>query len=150
MFDQAKLDRRIEVNLAADAGVLIAEAVVFGRTAMGESVRQGAFVDRWRVRREGKLVFAETVRLDGKIERMLAEPAVANAGIGIATVLAVPGDEAQIERARQQTFCGEVGVSAWNGLAVARLCAKDGESLRRDLVTIVAAFGGTLPRLWLN
>lgn len=150
LFDQAKLDRRIEVDLAADARILIAEAAVFGRTAMGEAVRQGAFVDRWRVRREGKLVFAETVRLDGEIERMLAEPVVANAGIAIATVLAVPGDEAQIERARQRTFCGEVGVSAWNGLAIARLCAKDGESLRRDLAAIVAAFGGLLPRLWLS
>jgi urease accessory protein len=150
LFDQAKLDRRIEVDLAVDARILIAEAVVFGRTAMGEAVRQGAFVDRWRVRREGKLAFAETVRLDGKIERMLAEPAVANAGIAIATVLAVPGDQAQIERARQHTFCGEVGVSAWNGLAVARLCAKDGKSLRRDLAVVAAAFGGLLPRLWLN
>ena len=55
---------------------------------------------------------------------------MAGGGIAIATVLAVPGDEAQVERVRAQTFCGEVGVSAWNGLAVARLCAKDGASLR--------------------
>jgi hypothetical protein len=33
---------------------------------------------------------------------------------------------------------------------VARLCAKDGEDLRRDLVAVIAALGGTLPRLWLN
>ena len=58
--------------------------------------------------------------------------------------------QAMVERARAQTFCGEVGVSAWNGLAVARLCAKDGASLRRDLAAVIAALGGTLPRLWLE
>lgn len=150
LFDRARLNRRIEVELAPDATLLMTEAVVFGRTAMGEAVEQGAFNDRWRVRRDGRLIFAETVRLDGAIERLLAEPAVANGGIAIATVLAVPDDDAKIERARAQTFCGEVGVSAWNGLAVARLCAKDGASLRRDLAAVVTAFGGALPRLWLN
>jgi urease accessory protein len=96
------------------------------------------------------LIFAETVRLDGAIAKRLDEAAVAGGGVAIATVLAVPGDDAAVERVRAQTFCGEVGVSAWNGLAVARLCAKDGASLRRDLAAVAGAFGGTLPRLWLN
>jgi urease accessory protein len=150
LFDRARLARRIEVDLAADASLLMAEAVVFGRSAMGETVRQGAFSDRWRVRRDGRLVFAESLRLDGAIARMLAQPAVAGGGVAIATVLAAPGDEIMVECARAQTFCGEVGVSAWNGLAVARLCAKDGASLRRDLIAVIAAWGGTPPRLWLN
>jgi urease accessory protein len=68
----------------------------------------------------------------------------------VATVLAVPGDQTMVEQARAQTFCGEVGVSSWNGLAVARLCAKDGQALRRDLAAVVTAMGGRLPRLWLN
>jgi urease accessory protein len=150
LFDRARLARRIEVELAADATLVMAEAVVFGRSAMGEAVEEGAFTDRWRVRRDGRLVFAETVRLDGAIAQMLAESAVAGGGVAIATVLAVPGDQQMVERARAQTFCGEVGVSAWNGLAVARLCAKDGASLRRDLAAAITALGGALPRLWSN
>ena len=150
LFDRARLSRRIDVELDDTATLLIAEAVVFGRAAMGEHVEQGAFTDCWRVRRGGRLVFAETVRLDGAIAARLNEPAVAGGGIAIATVLAVPGDEAAVERVRARTFCGEVGVSAWNGLAVARLCAKDGASLRRDLAAVAVAFGGALPRLWLN
>ena len=67
LFDRARLERRIEVELAADATLLMAEAVVFGRSAMGEAVEEGAFIDRWRVRRDGRLMFAETVRLDGAI-----------------------------------------------------------------------------------
>jgi urease accessory protein len=150
LFDRARLTRRIDVELAGDATLVMAEAVVFGRAAMGEAVEQGAFTDRWRVRRDGRLVFAETMRLDGAIARMLAEPAVAGGGVAVATVLAAPGDAAMVERARGQTFCGEVGLSAWNGLAVARLCAKDGASLRRDLAAAITALGGALPRLWLN
>lgn len=150
LFDRARLARRIDIDLDEAASFLMAEAVVFGRAAMGERVEEGAFTDRWRVRRGGRLVFAETVRLDGAVARRLAEPAVAGGGAAIATVLAVPGDEAAVARLRAQTFCGEVGVSAWNGLAVARLCAKDGASLRRDLGTAIGAFGGVPPRCWLN
>jgi urease accessory protein len=150
LFDRARLSRRIDVELAAGATLLVAEALLFGRSAMGETVEEGALTDRWRVRYDGRLLFAETVRLDGPVARILAEPAVAAGGCAIATLLAIPGDEAMVERARAQTFCGEVGVSAWNGLAAARLCAKDGASLRRDLLALVGAWGGRAPRLWLN
>jgi urease accessory protein len=151
LFDRSRLVRRIEVDLAADASLLMAEAVVFGRAAAGEAVREGGFVDRWRVRRDTRLVFAEAARLDGAIAQRLAEPAVAGGGIAIATVLAAPGDGAMVERVRSlQNFAGEVGVSAWNGLAVARLCAKDGAGLRNDLAAVLEAMGGTLPRIWLN
>ena len=150
LFDRARLSRRIEVELDDKATLLMAEAVVFGRTAMGERMEDGAFTDCWRVRRGGQLVFAETVRLEGAIAKRLNDPAVTGGGVAIATVLSVPGDEAAVDRVRAQTFCGEVGVSAWNGLAVARLCAKDGASLRRDLAAVAGAFAGALPRLWLN
>ena len=150
LFDRARLKRRIEVELAAGVSLVMAEAVVFGRSAMGEAVEEGAFTDNWRVRHNGRLMFAETLRLDGAIATKLKEPAVTRGGVAIATVLAVPGDQAMAERVRAQTFCGEVGVSAWNGLAVARLCAKDGASLRRDLAAVIVALGGALPRLWLN
>ena len=55
LFDCARLNRRIEVELAADATLVMAEAVVFGRSAMGEAVAEGAFTDRWRVRCGGRL-----------------------------------------------------------------------------------------------
>jgi len=150
LFDQARLRRSIEIDMAPDASLLLAEAAIFGRFAMGESFGRGLFADRWRIRRGGALVFAEHVRLDGTPARMLAEPAVAAGGVAIATVLAIPGDDAMVEAVRGQDFIGEVGVSCWNGLAAARLCAKDGASLRRDLALVVTAMGGTLPRLWLN
>jgi len=153
MFDRARLDRSIEIDLAADARLIMVEALVFGRSGMGEAVDDGRLHDRWRLRRNGALIHAEALRLDGAVAAKLGEPAVANGGIAVATVLVVPGDEATAAglRARGEEFRGEVGVSAWNGLAVARLCAADGAALRRDLVTLLAALrGAALPRLWLD
>jgi len=150
LFDRASLRRRIEVDLIGDASLLMAEAVVFGRSAMGEQVRHGLLSDHWRFRRDGRLVFAETARLDGPIAERLGESAVANGTAAIATVLASPVGEAAVERVRASSFFGEVGISAWNGLAVARLCAKDGAGLRGDLAAVLTALGGELPRLWLN
>ena len=71
LFDRARLSRRIEVDLAEGASLIMAEAVVFGRAAMGETVREGRFADRWRVRRDGRLIFAESARLDGAIAETL-------------------------------------------------------------------------------
>jgi urease accessory protein len=151
LFDRARLDRRIDVDLAEGASLLLAEAVVFGRSAMGERVEQGELTDRWRLRVGGRLVFAESVRLSGAIAKKLAEPAATAGGCAIATVLAAPGSEAQVAAVRAQAFSGEVGVSAWNGIAVARLVGRDGAMLRRDLAVVLAALdSGPLPKLWLN
>src|SRR5262245_42427996 len=150
LFDRARLSRRIDVNLAGDASLLLAEAVVFGRSAMGEAVHEGRLVDRWRVRRNGRLIVAETVRLDGAISGQLAQPAVCAGGIAVATILVTPADEAGIAALRDIRFHGEVGLSAWNGIALARLCAPDGSILRQDLMTLLCALSAQVPRLWLH
>ena len=153
LFDQMRLARTIDVELARGASLLLAEAVVFGRSAMGEAVMSGSCFDRWRVRVDGTLVFAETIRLGGAIAPRLAERAIADGGVAIASVVKIPGDEASVAavRAINDSFAGEVGASAWNGIAAARLVAADGAALHRDLVRVLMALGGApLPRLWLN
>jgi urease accessory protein len=153
LFDQIRLRRSIEADLAPDASLLLAEGVVFGRSAMGETLAHGHFFDRWRVRRDGALIFAESLRLDDAIAEQLRQRAVAGGAVAIASVLKIPGDEEVVAavRAKEKNFAGEVGVSAWNGLALARLVAPDGAALHRDLIAVLTAFGNMpLPRLWLN
>ena len=152
LFDRARVHRRFDIELDDAASLLLCEIVVFGRTAMGERMEQGEFVDRWRLRRGGRLVFAETIRLDGNIGAKLARSAVAKAGAAIGTALIVPGDEALVERLREgsDSFGGEVGISAWNGFAMARFCAQDAARLRADMIAVLARTGAALPRLWLN
>ncbi|NPV25359.1 urease accessory protein UreD [Bradyrhizobium aeschynomenes] len=153
LFDRARIHRRIDIDLADTASLLLCEIVVFGRTAMGERMREGEFVDRWRLRRGGKLVFAETVRLDGDVGAKLAQPAIANGAASIGTALIVPGDAALVERIRESlpAFRGEAGLSAWNGFAMARFCAQDAASLRADMMAVLGCASTVpLPRLWLN
>ena len=153
LFDRARVSRRIDIDLAESASLLLCEIVVFGRAAMGERMLRGAFVDRWRLRRGGRLVFAETVRLDGDIGEKLEQPAVAKGGAAIGTALIVPGDEALVERVREvaTSLDGEVGISTWNGFAMARFCAQDAARLRADMMAVLGrASGAALPRLWLN
>jgi urease accessory protein len=153
LFDRARMSRQIDIDLAQAASLLLCEIVVFGRAAMGETMQHGAFVDRRRVKRGGKLVFAENVRLEGDIGAKLSRSAVAKRGVAIGTALIVPGDEALVERMReaQESFGGEVGISAWNGFAMARFCAQDALLLRADMMAVLGrASGRALPRLWLN
>jgi urease accessory protein len=153
LFDRARISRRIDIDLAEDARLLLCEIVVFGRAAMGERMLHGEFVDRWRLRRGGILAFAETIRLDGDIGAKLAQSAIAKGGVAIGTALIVPGDEAVLERVREvsETFGGEVGFSAWNGFAMARFCAQDAARLRADMMAVLGrASSIPLPRLWLS
>jgi urease accessory protein len=153
LFDQARVSRRIDIDLADSASLLLCEIVVFGRAAMGERMQGGEFVDRWRLKRGGRLVFAENIRLDGDIGEKLARPAVAKGGVAIGTALIVPGDQALVERLRElsESFGGEVGISCWNGFAMARFCAQDAAMLRADMMAVLGrASGSALPRLWLN
>lgn len=153
LFDQARVARRIDIDLAQGASLLLCEIVVFGRAAMGEVMTRGSFVDRWRMRIGGKLAFAETVRLDGDLAGKLASRAVANGGVAIGTALIVPGDESTVERIRNvaSAFRAEVGVSAWNGFAMARFCAQDATLLRADMMKVLGCVSPSgLPRLWLN
>jgi urease accessory protein len=153
LFDRARVSRQIDIDLAEGASLLLCEIVVFGRAAMGERMLHGEFVDRWRLRRGGRLVFAETVRLDGDIGAKLTESAVAKGGVAIGTALIVPGDEALVERIREvsNSFGGEVGISSWNGFAMARFCAQDAALLRADMMAVLGrASASALPRMWLN
>ena len=53
LFNQARLTRTVDIDLAEDARLLLAEAIVFGRSGMGEAVDDAGVFDRWRLRRDG-------------------------------------------------------------------------------------------------
>jgi urease accessory protein len=153
LFDRSRLARTIDVDLAASAKFLAAEAVLFGRAEMGEAVERGRFVDRWRVRRGGELIYAENVRFDGAIADDLTKAAVASGCVAFATILMSPADDRFVSALRAAEPClrGEVGVSSWNGLTLARFCARTGADLRQDLgAALDLALQRPLPRLWLN
>jgi urease accessory protein len=151
LFDTARMRRHFDADLAADARLLVFESVVFGRRAFGEEVASGLFEDRWRIRRTGRVVYADTLRLSGPIARLLDCPAIAAGARALATLLYVaPDAEARLEEARgllSGSTCAS-GCSAWNGVLAVRFLAQDVAALRASAIRFLEAFRGPLPRVW--
>jgi urease accessory protein len=151
LFDRARLQRTIDIDVAGDAQLVFAEAIVFGRSGHGEQVAMGRLLDRWRLHCAGRLLHAEALRFDGAIAAKLAQRAVTYGKIAVATVLIFPGDEQIGEVIRRQSFYAAVGASAWKGIALVRLCAPDGAALKRDLTRVIHCLQRvSIPRLWSN
>ncbi|UDL93846.1 urease accessory protein UreD [Lichenihabitans sp. PAMC28606] len=151
LFADSRWRRDLSADIAADASLTLIESVMFGRTAMREVVDRGLCRDRWRIRRAGRLVFADEIRLDAPVAQLLS-PASGGGAHALATVLHVaPDAEDRLDQARAllEETRSEAGASAWNGMLLIRFVARDAQVLRSDLVRFVEAFRGSpMPRSW--
>lgn len=149
LFDRARVTRSIDAELDADATLTICESIVFGRTAMGETVAAGMLKDRWRVRRAGKLIFADALTLDGSIEKILAGPATAAAATAAATLVQIaPDAEAKVDSVRSALEHQNVesGASAFDGMLIVRMLTQDGLALRAAILETLSTLGIIPPR----
>lgn len=159
LFDRSCLSRTLTAELAEDARLMMLETVIVGRTAMNETIATLAFKDRWRIRRGGKLIFADDVRLTGRPDNVLAGPATAAGGHVFATFADVHPDAEDrlagartcLENARTAAASHQVAaaVSAWNGLLTARFVSNDSRALRKALISFLTGYrAAELPRVW--
>jgi urease accessory protein len=123
--------------------------VVLGRAASGERFASGLLLDAWSVRRAGKLVWTDALRLEGETPT--------GAGFGdanaLSTVIGV-WDEPQprFETARalleQVGDTVRAGVTLVNGVVVARLLG-EATAVRAATVRFLTDFRRRrLPRVW--
>ena len=152
IFEGARLERRLEVDTSGEAEFIVAETLVFGRLAMGESRIDASLRDSWRVRRDGRLVFADETRMD-HAGATLERKAVGAGARALSTIVASsPNIEARLPDLRAALEVSgpgvESGASAFDGLIVARLLAASFDQLRAALVASIVALGGRKPRLW--
>lgn len=148
------MTRRFEVDLDAGARLLMVEATIFGRTAMGETVDRGSFRDRWRVRREGRLIHAEDFAVGPEIAATFGRSAATAGATALATVLLID-DEPERRLAEAREIIGDSGgASSWtvggSGKFLARLVADDGYGLRKRLMPLLGLLNGKagLPKTW--
>jgi len=154
LFDRCALDRKLDVDLADDAWFLGVESLVFGRAAMGERVAHAWLRDGIRVRRGGRWLLHDAVRLDGEVDAALQRAPIAGGARAMATLVHVaPHAEAALDGAHAALAdtVGEAGVSAWNGMLVARILTSDSAALRRAVIAALAVLRAPrpLPRVWL-
>jgi urease accessory protein len=150
LFDGGALSRRLEADLAEGARLLAVEAVILGRTAMDETVRVGALHDRWRIRRQGRLLFADDLRLEGAIAELAAQAPVLAGARAFASLLLVDDEAAARLGAVRAALGDHGGASAFDGKLFARVVAEDGFALRQALLPALEILrdGAHLPRVW--
>ncbi|GLK84520.1 urease accessory protein UreD [Ancylobacter defluvii] len=157
LFDGARVARTIHAEVAEGARLLLMESVVLGRTAHGERFTYGRLTDSWRIRRGGRLVYADGLSLGDAAGGVLARAACAHGWAAFATVLLVAPDAmARLDALREVADAVhaartdvEIGVSAWDGMASVRLLARDGLGLDATIRRLIAPLGVCdPPRIW--
>ncbi len=75
LFERCRAVRRMRVDLAPGASLLMCEAVLFGRLARGECLRDASFRDRVEIRRAGRQIHLDGLDLAGDVTATLDRPA---------------------------------------------------------------------------
>ncbi|MEM9966743.1 MAG: urease accessory protein UreD [Pseudomonadota bacterium] len=150
VFDGCNIERSLEIDLSEDARLLLVEPVIFGRTAMGESVHEGRFQDRIAIHLNNQLIFIDAVKLIGPIAKMLRRRALAGSGLAMAGLVYVGADaEAHLHMVRNWLPQTAGATLIRQNMMVCRLLASDGYELRRVLIPLLNWLSGNrVPRTW--
>mgnify|MGYP002279559471 CR=1 FL=1 len=160
VFDAARLRRLTTVEFTGGGRFLAGEILAFGRRASGETISRGLIRDAWEVRRDGRLIWADAIHMEGDIGGILDHPAAFDGAAAQAiAVYGGPDAENLLKTARALLAKPPPGVRAAaglvNGLLVGRWLAEDGLRLRESFASFWAALRARaaglarrLPRLW--
>jgi urease accessory protein len=157
LFEGSRFRRRLAAEVAPDGQLIIVEATVFGRLAHGETRVEAAFRDDWRVRRGGKLLFAEAVRIENA-GAALDRAAVGRGARAVATLLCLdPNAPARLDDLRAALDAVaeapgqmlEAGASVVEGMLVARLLSPSPVRVRAAVIAAMRTLRRReAPRVW--
>lgn len=136
VFNQARIARQTEIDVSSGTELIALEWLVLGRIESGEEVLAGCILDSWRVRVDGRLVWADGFLASDQALLQLRKTALLSNWKAIATMIYFgPGLEARLERLREigaslECACGVTIVGA---IIVVRVAAIASVDLRRGL-----------------
>ncbi len=150
LFDGSALHRRLTIDLAEEAQLLMVEPMVFGRAAMGELLSEITFKDRISITRSGAPLYLDGMSLNADVTSHLARPAVANGAGAMASMIYVAPNAAAYLKPVRALLPGDAGASLLTAdMLVMRLLAADGFEMRRSLIPILDLLTqNTLPTSW--
>lgn len=152
LYDGCALNRSLRVEMAEQARLLLVEPLIFGRSAMGEVLRNSYFMDKIEVRRRGTPLFLDAMTLQGDITAHMASPHIAAGADAMALLVYVSPDAvAQLDPVRKM-LPETAGASLIHAdLLTLRILASDGYALRQSLVPILRHLTNqALPRSWMT
>ncbi|MEJ6388186.1 urease accessory protein UreD [Gymnodinialimonas sp. 2307UL20-7] len=150
LFEGGRLERRLEVEMAEDAELILLETLVLGRAAMGERLSDLALHDWREVRRGGRPAMVEAVRI-GPEDLASHSPAGLNGAVAVATLSCIAADaEDRLGRVRAALPSDvRAAASAWDGRLSVRFMAPQAYPLRRAVARVAQVLtGAALPRVW--
>jgi len=158
VFDRGRLDRETEIDLSSGAELLALEWLVLGRAAHGEEMIGGYITDTWRVRKDDRLIWADSFHVADETFPHLHRKALLSNCRAVATLIYYgPRFDARQELVRDiapslDCHCAATSVG---GLVVVRVAAEESSDLRRALRSLLQQFGGELgtgpfrvPKMW--
>lgn len=159
LFERSSLSRSLDVSLKGDARFMAVEAVMLGREAMGEKIDETTFQDRWRIRRDDKLIHADDLRIAGPIPALQKASSTLNTNAAFASfIYCGPEDPDILQGIIQKQFDDVqnlgIGVSAMDGKITARFLSRDCYELRKTLIPFLmkmrSQLGASvaLPKVW--
>jgi urease accessory protein len=158
LFNGARLRRAFSADLAPGSRMLTVESIVFGRQAMGEELRVGMLHDSWQIRRAGRLIWADAMRLEGDIAALRRASFGFGDAVACATLLYAGPDAADLlepVRAALSDGPSESGATLLDGLLIIRLLDDDASRLRSNIIKVAgrirhtaAGISQALPRVW--
>ena len=158
LFNGALLNRQINVDLANDARLLMAETIVLGRKAHNETFASGCLTDTWRIDRAGQPVWRDRMLVEGGGDSLFTATGFRSARALATMIYAAPDAPAhteylQTEMANLPIFAGATHV---RGLLIARMLGDDAGALKSMLADVIGTFRhraldrpATAPRVWL-
>ena len=166
LFNGARLRREFHAEVSSRGRLLAVESLVLGRTAMGECFDMGFLHDAWRIRRDGRLIWADALHMAADITELRA----ARFGFGTAvacSTLVYVGDDVgrQLDAVRKLLGDSKIlqenpmsiaaAATALDGLLLVRLLADDTAALRSVVMELIggirhsaAGLRARLPRVW--
>ena len=157
IFNSARIHRQTEIDLYAGAELMALEWLVLGRTAHGEEVVRGHIRDCWLVRRDGRLVWADSFLIAEETFAHLRRRALLSDCKAIGTLLYFgPHLDRRLEMLRDlaRSFACHCAATMVSGLIVVRLAAAASSDLRIALICLLQHFGESdpspfrVPKMW--
>jgi len=158
VFNWARLHRTAEIELFSGAELLALEWLVLGRAAHGEVVVGGNIVDSWRVKRDGRLIWADSFRITDEIFPHVTRKALLANCKAVATLIYYgPYLEKRLDFLREiipSLGCNGAATLV-SGLIVIRFAAEESSDLKLVLRRFLEQFGPELgsgpfqvPKMW--
>ena len=159
VFNRARLRRTTEIELFSGSELLALEWLILGRAAHGEIVVGGSISDSWCVKKDGRLVWADSFRITDETFVHLNRKALLSNCNAIATLIYLGPDlDERLEFLREipRSLGCDCAMTLVAGLIVVRFAAKQSFdlklALRNFLQQVEPELGSgpfRVPKMWV-